>query len=152
MRMMKIVSEMESLLQSVPQRFRELAHDEIVRPRSEGKWSRLQILGHLCDSAINNVSRFIRFQYESEPLLIIPYNQEVWVETQQYADAPVEDVLGLWLSLNKSIVRVISSLPEAGLSRTCRLPDGNVVTLEWLIQDYVEHMNHHLRQIFPNQS
>jgi uncharacterized damage-inducible protein DinB len=145
---MNTVSNMESLLQSVPQRFRKLDHDEMVQPRSEGKWSRLQILGHLCDSAINNLSRFIQLQYQAEPWLITSYNQEIWVEAQQYKDAPSEDVIGLWISLNQSVVRVISNLSETSLSRACQLPNGNVVTLEWLIQDYFEHMEHHLRQIF----
>jgi hypothetical protein len=144
------VSNLEALLQSVPQRFRKFEHDEIVQPRSEGKWSRLQILGHLCDSAINNLSRFIQLQYQAEPLLIIPYNQEIWVEAQQYKDATSEDVIGLWLSLNQAVVRVISNLSETSLSRACQLPDGNVVTLEWLIQDYLEHLEHHLRQIFTD--
>jgi hypothetical protein len=147
---MNTVSNLEVLLQSVPQRFRKFEHDEIVQPRLEGKWSRLQILGHLCDSAINNLSRFIQLLYQAEPLLITPYNQEIWVEAQQYIDAPSEDVISLWLSLNQSVVRVISNLSETSLSRTCQLPDGNVVTLEWLIQDYFEHMEHHLRQIFTD--
>lgn len=142
------VSSLEALLQAVPQKFRELDHNTIVQPRSEGKWSRLQLLGHLCDSAINNLSRFIQLLSQTESLLITPYNQEKWVEAQQYINAPLEDVLGLWLSLNQSVVRVISNLSEPSLSCTCRLPDGTVVTLEWLIQDYVEHMEHHLQQIF----
>jgi hypothetical protein len=148
---MNTVSNLEALLQSVPERFRKFTHDEIVQPRSKGKWSRLQILGHLCDSAINNLTRFIHMQYQSEPLLIAPYNQDIWVKTQQYLDAPLEDVMELWLSLNQSIVRVISNLPETSLSRTCQLPDGNVVTLEWLFNDYIVHMNHHFLQIFQDE-
>ncbi|WP_158081594.1 DinB family protein [Paenibacillus selenitireducens] len=81
---------------------------------------------------------------------ITPYNQDIWVETQQYVVAPPEDVIGLWISLNQSIVRVVSNLPAASLSRDCQLPDGTRVTLEWLIQDYVEHMEHHLEQIFAD--
>jgi hypothetical protein len=27
--------------------------------------------------------------------------------------------------------------------------DNEAVTLEWLMQDYVDHMKHHLGQIFP---
>ncbi|WP_409344383.1 hypothetical protein [Paenibacillus sp. MBLB4367] len=70
---MNAVKELENLLQAVPQKIREFTGDELARPISEGKWSRLQLLGHLCDSAINNLSRFIQLQYQQEPLLIIPY-------------------------------------------------------------------------------
>ena len=30
-----------------------------------------------------------------------------------------------------------------------RIGDNEAVTLEWLMQDYVQHMKHHLAQIFP---
>ena len=32
-----------------------------------GKWSKVQILGHLCDSAANNHQRIVRAQYGSPP-------------------------------------------------------------------------------------
>ncbi|WP_177245578.1 hypothetical protein [Paenibacillus sp. BC26] len=48
------IRSMEAMLDYVPQRFQSLGHHEIVQPISEGKWSRLQLLGHLCDSSINN--------------------------------------------------------------------------------------------------
>lgn len=147
---MNTTAELETLLQSVPRRFRELDRAEMVRPRSEGKWSRLQILGHLCDSAIHNLSRFIQIQDQAEPMSIIPYKQERWVEAMQYAKASPEEVIGLWLSLNQSVVRVISNLPPASLSRACQLADGSMVTLEWLIEDYLAHMKHHLQQLLPD--
>ncbi|WP_409347065.1 DinB family protein [Paenibacillus sp. MBLB4367] len=76
------------------------------------------------------------------------YNQEAWVSVQYYKEAPIEDVLELWVSLNRSVLRVIGSLPETSLARSCQLPDGSLVTLGWLIDDYLVHMKHHLRQIF----
>ncbi|MEK4054986.1 DinB family protein [Paenibacillus sp. FSL F4-0087] len=142
------VSRLNVLLQSVPQEFLAMNPDEIVPPRMEGKWSRLQILGHLCDSALHNVSRFVQMQHQTEPFSITSYQQEQWVESQQYKSAPIEDVLNLWISLNQSVIRVLSVSVEMGQSQTCILSDGSVVTLEWLAQDYVEHLEHHLQQIF----
>ena len=142
------VSRLNILLQSVPQKFLAMNPNEILPPRMAGKWSRLQILGHLCDSALNNVSRFVQMQHQTEPLRIAPYQQEQWVESQQYKNAPVEEVLNLWISLNQSVIRVISSSVEMSQLQTCILSDGSVVTLEWLAKDYVEHLEHHLQQIF----
>ena len=144
------VSELKVLLQSVPRSFLTLNSNELVQPRMEGKWSRLQILGHLCDSALHNVSRFVQMQHQTEPLFITPYHQDQWVESQQYISAPIEEVLNLWISLNQSVIRVLSSMPETGESPTCILPDGSVVTMEWLAQDYVQHLQHHLQQILVN--
>lgn len=143
-----VISGLEAYLRDVPRQMRQFSHDEISRPRSEGKWSRLQILGHLCDSAVNNLSCFIQAQSRPEPLVVTSYNQETWVEAQQYISAPVENVVNLWVSLNQSVIRVVSHMPAAGLARSCQLPDGGTVTLEWLIRDYLRHMEHHLGQIF----
>ncbi|MFC3747398.1 DinB family protein [Paenibacillus sp. GCM10012306] len=138
------------LLQEVPQTFRSLTHAEALEPLAPGKWSRLQILGHLCDSAINNVSRFIRISYEPQPLVVFAYEQNHWVDAQRYNQASVEEVLSLWISLNQSILRVISDLKPAQLSLSCKLPNGDNVTLQWLVEDYLNHIVHHLKQIFPD--
>ncbi|MBB6674876.1 DinB family protein [Cohnella nanjingensis] len=143
------LSELETLLQTVPERFSRLTPEAAARPRAPGKWSRLQILGHLCDSAVNNLTRFVHGAAPSqEPLAIRPYDQNAWVAAQRYDDAPVDEVLALWLALNRSVVRVAKGLPADRLAHRCRLANGTVVTLEWLVTDYLDHLNHHLRQIF----
>lgn len=151
------IARLEAALNTVPEQFQAL-HDEVYQARTPGKWSRLQILGHLCDSALNNVSRFIQLQQSgiandsANPPSITPYNQNQWVDAQQYNNAPIEDVIRLWFSLNQAILRVIAHLSQPSLDVRCKLPDGQIVTLEWLIQDYVAHMEHHLHQIFSNHN
>ena len=71
-----------------------------------------------------------------------------WVDSQGYFDASIDEILSLWISLNRSIVRVISRLPREKYFYTCVTSNGDVVTLEWLISDYLQHMEHHLQQIF----
>ena len=147
---MNTVSGLDSLLQQVPELYRNFSYTEWIEPHPEGKWSRLQILGHLCDSAINNLSRFIRVQYEFQPLGLTSYNQNKWVDAQNYSSADPDEILNLWVSLNQSVLRVVSTLTPLQLSLVYLLPQGESVTLEWLIEDYLEHMKHHLGQIFPN--
>lgn len=144
------VEWIEAYIETIPEQVNGLAEESMVRSRAPGKWSNLQILGHLCDSALHNLNRFIQVQLMPEPLRIIPYDQDRWVLAQGYQTAAIGDIVTLWVSLNRSIVRVIASLPEETLlSRTVILSNGEVQTLAWLIQDYAEHMKHHLEQIFP---
>ncbi|MFM9277448.1 hypothetical protein [Paenibacillus jiagnxiensis] len=71
---------------------------------------------------------------------------------QNYEQTSIDEIINLWVSLNRSIVRVIASLPrETALSLTVKLPNGEIKTLEWLIEDYLQHMKHHLKQIFPSR-
>lgn len=145
------ISELEELLTAIPAAFLRLTAEEVTSPRQAGKWSRLQLLGHLCDSAINNLSRFIKVQYEPQPLTLAVYNQDEWMAVQQYAGAPPEEILTLWITLNQSILRVFSRLTPSQLSLIFQIEGGETVTLEWLIEDYLVHMKHHLGQIFPDQ-
>ncbi|TYP74714.1 DinB family protein [Paenibacillus methanolicus] len=144
-------ARLESLLALVPVATADLSAEAMIIPPHPGKWSRLQILGHLCDSALHNLTRFVHAQHMPEPWQLQPYNQDEWVAAQRYADAPIDEIVALWVSLNRSIVRVIAHLREETAARNVLLPSGETQTLAWLIDDYVAHMNHHLRQILPGE-
>ncbi|TCM96351.1 DinB family protein [Paenibacillus sp. BK033] len=144
------VAQLERYVESVPLHLRAWSEERMTTPRALGKWSSLQILGHLCDSAINNMRRIIEAPSASGPYVITPYNQDNWVKAQQYASAPAGEIIALWESLNRSMVRVMSAVPvETLTSCQIRLANGETHTLEWLIRDYLEHLEHHLGQIFP---
>ncbi|WP_336785685.1 DinB family protein [Paenibacillus sp. MMO-177] len=147
----RTVAQLEKYIESVPLQLRAWSEEKMAAPRAIGKWSGQQILGHLCDSAIHNCRRIIEASSAAGPYVITPYNQDKWVEAQQYASAPAEEVIALWESLNRSMVRAISAVPVDTLT-SCHilLPNGERHTLEWLIKDYLEHLEHHLNQISPD--
>jgi hypothetical protein len=114
---------------------------------SPGKWSNKEIIGHLCDSAQINLQRFIRCTYEENFKLI--YEQNEWVAAQHYQEMNVADLLQLWRLLNLQIARVLDDYPAERWQVQCD-NDKNEVhlhTVEWLAQDYLEHLKHHLKQI-----
>lgn len=124
-----------------------------------GKWCVKEIIGHLLDSANNNLARFVRLQ-AVEHLRFEAYAQEEWVRANGYAEADWTDLVELWARYNLHIARVMERVPEdvamkprtdhAPLGSTyAALPANGVPTLNWLMCDYVEHIKHHLRQIGP---
>jgi len=113
-----------------------------------GKWSKKETLGHLCDSATNNLHRFIKFQIEGQPLVVVPYNQNDWILIQDYQCIPTYEILDYWATQNRQIVRVISKIPEEKLMYLCDVGDNKTITLEELVEDYLRHIEHHLSQIF----
>jgi hypothetical protein len=132
----------------VPIRVHSLSeHDLCVRNQPD-KWSKKEILGHLCDSALTNLQRFIRAQYEPQPHIVLKYAQNQWVELMDYENLSVDHVLNLWTSLNKQASQVIVKIPGDRLQYSCDNEGEHFVTLEWIIKDYVDHMEHHLKQIF----
>ena len=109
------------------------------------KWSKKEILGHLVDSAQNNIRRFIVCQYEDKPM--IAYDQDAWVKYTNYQDYPVADLIQLWTLLNRHMCIVLANIgPEAAL-RKCVMGHGEPQTIKWLAADYCDHLLHHLHQI-----
>ncbi|WP_295648301.1 hypothetical protein [uncultured Mucilaginibacter sp.] len=101
----------------------------------------------MIDSAQINLQRFVRCTYEQNFKLV--YAQDEWVATQRYNEAKAEDLLTLWRLLNKQIARVLLNYPVQQLQNTCDTGKTEVSlrTVEWLANDYVKHMEHHLEQI-----
>ncbi|WP_407309890.1 DinB family protein [Desulfosporosinus sp. SB140] len=145
--MEKIIERLNYLIQVLPIKINQFSEEEFTT-KPNGKWSKKEILGHLCDSATNNHHRFIRVQFEEQPFVIVPYKQNDWVLIQDYQNIPSHEVVGLWIAINRQIVRVISKIPEEKLSYRCDVGDNKFFTFSELIQDYLRHMDHHLNQIF----
>jgi hypothetical protein len=131
-------------------------------PRAPGKWSRKEILGHLIDSASNNHERFVRAQFTDE-LVGQTYDQDAWVRAQRYHEAPWSELVSLWALFNLHLARVMAAIPEELRTkpRTRHNLDqvafrafaaSEPATLELFMQDYVVHLEHHLKQILEPAS
>jgi hypothetical protein len=120
---------------------------ELAYTPAPGQWSKKEILGHLIDSAANNHRRFVLSQLEPEPLSIIPYEQDQWVTLSQYQQTPAAELLQLWTLYNRQIGRLLENLPPSAATHRCEFDNGYSVTLRWLAEDYVMHLEHHVHQI-----
>jgi hypothetical protein len=120
-----------------------LSDEDACRPEREGKWSVKQVIGHLTDSAINNLGRIVRMQLEPDQHLT-GYDQAGWVRVQHYDDRDWPEILGLWFALNEHIVWTIAHVEKRALAHR-GVVEGDPMTLGFLIEDYVAHMQHHLR-------
>lgn len=148
------INRMNFLILDVSERISSIPEEELSAKPNPVKWSKKEILGHLCDSAMNNLSRFIRAQFEDEPFRVAPYRQDEWVKLNAYNEMKAERIAALWSTLNLQIISVISRIPADKLAVKCDLgeatlgEDETVKNLLWLIEDYLVHMEYHLNQIF----
>jgi hypothetical protein len=117
----------------------------VTRPEP-GSWCAREVLGHLVDSACNNHRRFV-IARDAPPVLFQGYDQDTWVERQRYADVPFRDIVALWAAYNRHLAHVIATTPVEALEATGQTSDGTVVTLGFLMSDYVTHLRHHLEQL-----
>jgi hypothetical protein len=138
------VQELTSIINEYTQKIAAIPDLDFLAKQNPRKWSKQEVLGHLIDSAQNNLRRFICGQYEPNPSKIV-YDQDFWVSSNGYQDMSKEDVIQLWRLINQRIAAVLTNMPHENygkLSETSALH-----SLEWLAADYVKHMKHHLNQI-----
>ena len=110
---------------------------------SANKWSKKEILGHMVDSAQNNIRRFIVAQYDEQPKII--YDQDKWVSLINYQSYNLPELVSLWYLSNKHICQILKFMsPEMAVRES---ETENLHTLYWLAKDYIKHLLHHLHQV-----
>jgi len=144
--MLTAYSRLQIILDETPARLQAFTNVAATEKPAENKWSKKEILGHLIDSASNNHQRFVRMQID-ESITLPKYQQDDWVIIQQWQQRDWKDIVELWQILNQHILHIFSCIDESKLSNTITL--GNATyTLQFIVDDYVDHILHHLKQIF----
>lgn len=123
--------------------------DAGVKP-APGKWSQKEELGHLIDSAANNHLRFVRASIE-HAFRGPGYQQDAWVNLHGYQEMPWADLLQFWRSYNLFLAGLVRRIPGEFLQRECIVGESRPVTLQFLIEDYTLHMQHHLDHILKRE-
>jgi hypothetical protein len=121
-----------------------------IRPGGDLTWSPKQELGHLIDSAANNHIRFARALIEPEfhgP----SYAQDEWVKVHKYQEMPWLTIVEFWYRYNRFIAALLAQVPENKLQTLCFVASDRGVSLEFLVADYVLHMQHHLDHILGRE-
>jgi hypothetical protein len=131
------------LIEKAVSNFQFISKEEWTAKPNPHKWSKQEILGHLIDSCITNTRRLIVTQYEQNHTIV--YKQNEWVNSQGYQSANYSELIDLWKLLNNQLAKTIDLIPIEKMQFTCITNEPH--TLEWLIEDYIRHTNHHLQQI-----
>lgn len=135
----------------------KISADRAAIPLAPNKWSPIQIMGHLIDSANNNHRRFTKAQWQDN-LIFNGYAQADWVTAQNYQAADWQQILDLWKLYNLHICYIMENTPEEKLNRAIyehnldkiamiTVPANQPTTLGYFMKDYIYHIEHHFRQI-----
>jgi len=143
------IEQLSLMLIEITHLYEHFSEDELLYKASPTKWSRQELLGHLTDSAINNLKRFTEAQFAPLPYITLPYEQDELVRVNHYQQLPAVHIIFLWRALNEQILYIIKNMPAEKLGNAVKTEYNNtgVKTLEWLICNYVEHMKHHMQQM-----
>lgn len=143
------MDQLNDHVQQMTGRFEKFSKEELLYKPTPGKWSKLEILGHLIDSAINNLKRFTEIQFFPQPYKVVSYKQNELVEVNQYQYLPLAHLLDLWKALNQQIIYVVKNIPKEKLEYSVdpQYDNKEMKSLSWIICDYVAHLEHHLKQL-----
>lgn len=147
--MKQTAEKLRQILNLVTPLMRNISDSAAAEKPAPDKWSQKEILGHLIDSAGNNHQKFVRTMAQNH-FDFVGYEQNHWVESQNYAGANWGDLVGLWLIYNLHLAHIIENVPHKLLSNTISIDGSGPFTLEFIMNDYGEHLKHHLKQIIPD--
>ena len=141
--MQSIALQLESIINQHMPALKAIPENEMMDKPSPSKWSKKEILGHVIDSAQNNIRRFIVGQYEEHPF--IKYNQDEWVAISNYQNYDLSELITLWVSINKHLCVILKNTSSQNQQR--EVMTNELHTISWLAADYNKHLLHHLHQI-----
>jgi hypothetical protein len=141
--MQTIIGQLDKIIKDYTPQLQQLSEADFSYKPSPTKWSGKELLGHLIDSAQNNIRRFVVAQYEDKPYIV--YKQDDWVAAANYQNYPLKDLIDLWVLLNRHIVIVLKNIPQTVLSREVQTQEMH--SIQWLAADYNKHLLHHLHQV-----
>lgn len=151
-----LIKNIHNRIETVSEYFSAFSEEELRQKAAPEKWSKKEILGHLIDSAQNNIRRFVIGQYQHEAHIV--YQQNAWVKAADYQQYDSLDLLDFWILLNKHLCVILKNLPKehyqvltnwGGSIASAKIGE-DLVPLEFVAHDYLRHLDHHLRQMGMN--
>jgi uncharacterized damage-inducible protein DinB len=109
-----------------------------------GTWSIQQIVVHMLDSDLIATHRMKRIIAEDNPLLI-GYDETKFTKSLFYEKEPLEEVLTLFDLNRAQMTRIFKQLTDTAFQRHGTHNERGTVRLGELIEDYVGHVDHHLK-------
>jgi hypothetical protein len=144
--LINIAEELKSTVLEASEKLLSISDSDAKAKPIPGKWSKLEILGHLIDSASNNHQRFVRAQLTGEfegP----GYIQDDWVSIQAYNEKNWKEVIEFWKFYNLHLADIIKRIPENNFEIKCRIGENEPVNLSFIAGDYLRHLKHHVGQL-----
>ena len=142
------LARLEKIIEIIPALLLEIGDKEFSERPAPDKWSKKEIIGHLIDSAANNHRRLVLGQFQEQP--VVTYDQDLWNRHNYYGQTDGSQVIIFWETYNRHLAGMMKHMPNQLLPRkvqTGEQKEKNLMTLQFVFEDYVAHMEHHLRQV-----
>jgi hypothetical protein len=146
-----LTREIAELLEQWEPKLIELSNEVITGRKNSQNRTIKQILGHLIDSASNNIHRYVHLQYRENPMEFPNYasegNNDRWIAIQHYQSEEWDKMISLWLYINYHLNHVVRHINPEKLENVWIAAPGRTVSLRNMVTDYLRHLKLHLAEI-----
>lgn len=140
--------KLQLLLKSTIAKVNAYSENDMEQKSSPKSWSKKEVLGHLIDSALHNLRRFVAAHYMEMPFAITGYEQDALVIANHYQELSKTHLLSLWSTLNQHIIEVVNRLTAEQLADEVINPDEfKFLSVAQLYEEYVDHLEHHVKKV-----
>jgi hypothetical protein len=146
-----VIRDIASLTQEWESKLNELSSEVITERKNSQNRTIKQILGHLIDSASNNIHRYVHLQYRESPVEFPNYasegNNDRWIAIQQYQSEEWDKMISLWIYINYHLIHVVRHINPEKLENVWIAGPGRNISLRDMVHDYLRHLKLHLDEI-----
>ena len=141
------LADIKFLPNAIENAVQNLDEQQLHTPYREGGWTVHQLVHHVADSHMNAFCRF-KLGYTEEGATIRPYDENLWVQTSDVKNLPINVSITLLHALHQRWSELLSSLTDEDFNRTVYHPEHKKdFTLWHLLGMYAWHSRHHTAHI-----
>ncbi len=146
-----IAEELQVLVFEWEKKFQHLTKKQIEIPKNNQNRNIKQIVGHMIDSASNNIHRVIHLQYRESPLEFPNYathgNNDRWIAIQNYREESWENMVQLWKYIHLHYFHVIRNINPEKIENKWIADKYEQISLKKMVEDFPRHFNLHISEI-----
>ena len=146
-----IIQELLSLIEEWEPKLSVLPIHVITERRNSQNRTIKQIIGHMVDSASNNIHRIIHLQYQQSPLIFPDYanlgNNDRWIALQNYQEEEWTSLVQLWKYINLHFCHVVQNINTEKLENEWLSALSEKITLKAMVVDFPRHFRLHIDEI-----
>src|SRR5215203_714108 len=122
---------------------RGLSRDQLTARPVPGKWSTLEVIGHLADFEPILAERMMRVISHERPLLMIA-DENLFAATMNYQTRDVDEEMTLIEVTRKRMTHILRGLRPDAANRVGIHSFKGLVSLEAILTSAVHHIPHHV--------
>jgi uncharacterized damage-inducible protein DinB len=139
-----LIDRYEAGAESLRQAVAGLTRDDLLARPGPGAWSIQELVVHVVDSDCVAADRMKRVIAEENPPLVA-FDESRWAAELFPHEQSLDDALQIFVAGRRQMTRILRRLPVAAFQRTGVHNERGLVTLEQIVQTFVQHLEHHLK-------